>query len=150
MKHRGDEIMRTRSISVAAIAALGLPCLLSGSGISRAQTVQQSVLNIALKNGESLEVSDVAVVSSECRSLLTATPEVEIMDGPPGVAATIKQAMVVPRIYSCAKPVSGGKLVITANNIEDYSYTRMILRIKYKTRSGDRATSWHFNVTLFP
>jgi len=134
---------------VAALAALGLACVLGGS-VARAQTIHFFVTNIAMKNGESIEVGDIYFIAADCRSLLTGTPEVEVMDGPPGVAVAIKQAMVVPRGYGCAKPVSGGKLVITANDIEDYSHTRMVRRIKYKTRSGDRMRSQHVNVTLFP
>jgi hypothetical protein len=134
---------------VAALSTLGLACLVGGD-IARAQTIHFSVSNIALKNGETMEFGDIYLISRECRSLLTGTPEVEIMDGPPGVEVSIKQAMVVPRGYSCAKPVSGGKMVIAAKDIEDYSHSRMVLRIKYKTRDGDRLRSRHINVTLFP
>lgn len=134
---------------VPALAVLCLLCCLGGS-VAKAQTIQMSVRNVALKNGETMEFGDVYLISTECRSLLTATPEVEVMDGPPGVEVTIKQAMVVPRVYSCAKPVSGGKMTITAKDVEDYSYSRMVLRIKYKTRSGERQQSQHINLTLFP
>lgn len=82
--------------------------------------------------------------------MLTATPEVEVMDGPPGVAVSIKQAMVVPRYHGCGKPVTGGKMLFSASNIEDYSYTRMVLRVTYKTRSGNVQRSQHVNVALFP
>lgn len=133
---------------VTALIALGLACFL-GSG-AHAQTINFPVRDIALKNGESIEYSDVYLIAADCRSLLTATPEVEVMDGPPGVAVAIKQAMVVPRVFGCAKPVSGGKMMITANDIEEYSYTRMVVRIKYKTRSGERQFSRHINVALFP
>jgi hypothetical protein len=133
----------------AALAVWGLACFL-GLSVAFAQTIHFSVRNVALKSGETIEVGDVYLIASDCRSLLTGTPEVEVMDGPPGVAVAIKQAMVVPRYYGCAKPISGGKLVITANDIEDYSHTRMVLRIKYKTRNGDRLRSQHLNVTLFP
>jgi len=108
------------------------------------------VSEIALKGGESIEFGDVYFIAANCKSLLAGTPEVEIMDGPPGVAVAIKQAMVVPRFYGCGKPVSGGKMLISAKDIDDYSYSRMILRITYKTRSGNLQRSQHINVTLFP
>jgi|SRR5262245_12713110 hypothetical protein len=137
------------SKQVVALTVWALACFL-GTSVARAQTIHFSVKNVALKSGETIEVGDVYLISADCRSLLTGTPEVEVMDGPPGVAVAIKQAMVVPRGYGCAKAISGGKLMITANGIEDYSHTRMILRIKYKTREGDRLRSEHINVTLFP
>ena len=44
----------------------------------------------------------------------------------------------------------GGKLVITAKDIEEPSYTRMVLRIRYKTLNGDRQRSENINISLFP
>src|SRR5215475_12762301 len=113
---------------VPTLAVLCLACCLGGS-VATAQTIQMSVRNIALKNGETMEFGEFYLISTECRSLLTATPEVEVMDGPQGVEVTIKQAMVVPRFYGCAKPVTGGKMMITAKDVEDYSHSRMVLRI---------------------
>jgi len=141
--------MFLRSKLLVAFAAFGLASL--GSTISAgAQTIYFSVSNVALKNGERIQLGDVFFISRECRSLLTGTPEVEIMDGPPGVAVTIDKAMVVPRSFGCAKEIPGGKIMISANDVEDYSHTRMVVRIKYPTRSGDIMRSRHINVTLFP
>jgi hypothetical protein len=140
--------MQFRAGSILAICFSCL-ALLVGSA-AQSQTIFISVQDIALKNGENIEFGDVYFIGANCRSLLTSTPEVEVMDGPPGVAVTIKQAMVVPRFYGCGKPVSGGKMLIAARDIEDYSYTRMILRVTYKTRSGNLQRSQHINVALFP
>jgi len=141
--------MRLQSNPIAALASFALVCCLGGS-VASAQTIQMSVSNIALKNGETMEFGDVYLISTDCRSLLTGTPAVEIMDGPPGVSVAIKQAMVVPRGHSCAKPISGGKMVIMAKDIEEYSRSSMVLRVTYKTRDGERQRSQHINVTLFP
>src|SRR3954468_1060205 len=103
-----------------AVLALAAP--------ARAQ-VYLSTSNIALKNGETTEFSEVYFISAAtCKSMLKGTPKVEILDGPPGVSIEFKQAMVVPRYYNCAKPVSGGKLLISAQGIEDESRTPMTLR----------------------
>jgi hypothetical protein len=123
--------------------------LLAGGG-ALAQSIQFTVKEIALKNGESTELGDVFYINTSCKSMLKSTPEVEILDGPPGVTAAINAAKVVPRGYSCANTVSGGKLVITAKDVRDYSYTRMVLRIRYKTLDGDRERSENINITLFP
>ena len=72
------------------------------------------------------------------------------MDGPPGVTVAIKQAMVVPRSYGCAKAVAGGKMIIEAKDVDAYSRSSLVLRVTYKTRSGDRQRARHINVTLFP
>lgn len=112
--------------------------------------IHVSVEDVALRNGESTEFSDVFLVGADCRSLLTAVPEVEVMDGPPGVAVAVKEAMVVPHGHGCDKSVAGGRVVITARDIDVYSYSRMVLRITYKTPSGNLQRSQHINLALFP
>jgi hypothetical protein len=140
--------MQYRSDAVVAISVVCLALVLGSA--AQAQTIQISVQDIALKNGENIEFGDIYFIGANCSSLLTSTPEVEVMDGPPGVTVTVKQAMVVPRFYGCANRVLGGKMFIAARDIEDYSYTRMTLRITYKTRSGNLQLSQHINVALFP
>jgi hypothetical protein len=126
-----------------------LASMLCGAN-AQAQSIQFTVREIALKNGESTELGDVYWLNTNCKSLLKSTPEVEILDGPPGVTVAINPAKVVPRNYGCSNPVSGGKLVITAKDVQDYSYTRMVLRIRYKTLEGDREHSVSINIALFP
>src|SRR5262245_30173653 len=113
---------------------------------AKAQTIQFTAQNIALKSGESTEIAQVFFIGSSCQSLLKAPPEVEIMQGPPGVTATIRHEKVVPRGWACANPVPGGKLIISANDIEDYSRTRMVVRIRMKTSIGDRESSKDINI----
>ena len=132
----------------ALVLAL-LSTVLIGSS-AQAQTIQFTVRDIVLKNGESTELSDVWLINANCKSLLKETPEVEIVDGPPGVTATINAAKVVPRAYGCAKPIAGGKLVIAATDVHDHSYTRMVLRIRYKTLNGNRERAANINIALFP
>jgi len=140
--------MHVRSSPIFAAALLCLALLLGSA--AQAQTIHASVEDVALRNGESVEYGDVYLIGANCSSLLTSAPEVEVMDGPPGVAVAIKRAMVVPRGHSCGRSVLGGKLFISAHGIDDYSYSPMVLRITYKTRSGNVQRSQHINVTLFP
>ncbi|TMJ92609.1 MAG: hypothetical protein E6G77_25290 [Alphaproteobacteria bacterium] len=134
------------------VLVLALSCLadiFANSGAT-AQTIYFGVHDIALKNGESSELAQVYYIGTNCKSLLKAPPEVEILDGPPGVTAVINDAKVVPRGLGCASPVPGGKLVISAQGVEDYSRTRMVLRIKLKTSLGDRQYTHDVNISLFP
>lgn len=123
--------------------------LLFGSAV-QAQSIQFTVAEIALRNGETTELADIWYINTNCKSLLKSTPQVEILDGPPGVTAVINTANVVPRRFGCANPVAGGKLVIAAKDVTDYSYTRMTLRVRYKTSVGDRERSENINIALFP
>lgn len=141
--------MRLRSNSVIALASFVLACFV-GNGIAIAQTIQIPVRNIVLKNGESTEFGDLWHISRDCKSLMSGTPQVEIMEGPPGVTVEIRPAQVVPRELSCANPIAGGKLFIAARGVEEYSRSTMVLRVTYKTRNGDRQRAEHISVTLFP
>jgi hypothetical protein len=118
--------------------------------VSSVASAQTFVPTISLKSGESTELMNL-YWTVNCRSVLKRTPEVEIIDGPPQVSATIREAMVTPRTAGCAKPVSGGILVVTAaKEIEDPSSTRMTLRIKYAGKDGNRQSSLVYDVALFP
>jgi hypothetical protein len=138
--------MRIPSSIVLTTSLLCLAC--SGAGVL-AQTIIGSP-SVALKSGETTELTELYWVSSNCKSQLRGTPAVEVLDGPPGITVTVKDAMVVPRYQGCAKPVAGGKVMIAAKDIEDASYTRLTIRVTYKTRDGDRQRSAVYNLSLFP
>jgi hypothetical protein len=142
-----DQPMRIGIRAVLTILHLGVAGILGGSA-AHAQTIRGSA-TIALKSGESAEVGDLYFVTN-CRSILKGTPDVEILDGPPGISVAIKAAMVIPRAQRCSNQVPGGKLLITAGNIEDASYTPLTIRVTYRTRDGDRKFSQVYNLSLFP
>ncbi|MGA7326197.1 MAG: hypothetical protein WBX25_17360 [Rhodomicrobium sp.] len=125
-----------------------LVCVFVSTG-AEAQSWQFNSVHLAMKSGETVEVGDLYWVIN-CRSQLTSTPEVTIMDGPPGVTAAVEEAMVVPRFQQCSKPVKGGKLKLTAGTIDDQTNSLMTVRIRYKTRDGDRDRSMNFTIALFP
>jgi hypothetical protein len=142
--------MRIQSNACLVMGCIALASILSATSLS-AQGVMGLVTSatITLKSGESVEVDNLYWVVA-CRSLLTSPPEVEIIDGPSQVTASVKETMVVPRWQSCPKPVSGGTLVLTAKDIEDPSFSRLILRVTYKTRDGDRKRGEVINLQLIP
>jgi hypothetical protein len=107
------------------------------------------IASVALKSGESVEVLDL-FNAYNCRSIATATPTAEVLEGPPEIAVTVKEAMVVPRIQECNKQVKGGKLVLTAKDIDEYSTSKLTVRITFKSKDGETQRSYSFNVTLFP
>jgi hypothetical protein len=104
--------MRIGVGAVLTILHLGIVGI-AGSAAAHAQTITGSA-TIALKSGESAEVGDLYFVTN-CRSILKGTPDVEILDGPPGISVAIKAAMVTPRAQRCSNQVPGGKLVISAD-----------------------------------
>lgn len=135
-----------RPLFLLGVCLLTLP---TGSLPVRAQSWQNRSISLALKGGESAEVQDLYFVIN-CRSMLTSPPEATILSGPPGVSVEVKDADVLPRFQQCSKPVKGGKLILTAGQIDDESDTTMTIRIAYKTKDGPRQSSLSVNLALFP
>jgi hypothetical protein len=131
------------------LSFVGISCWLT-AGSAHAQFRKLiGASTVAIKSGETLDLGEIYWVS-HCRSLLKEIPTVEILEGPPQVSATIKEAMVLPRSQGCAKKVSGGMLTLSAKDVDDPSFTRLTLRILYKTRDGDRKFSQIVNLQLVP
>ena len=139
--------MRFQLKPILALASFVIACL---PGVANAQTIHIPVRDIVLKNGETTEFGNLWFISRDCKSLMSGTPQVEIVEGPPGVTVEVRPAQVVPRELSCANPIAGGKLFIAARGVEEYSRSTMVLRVTYKTRDGDRQRAQHISVTLFP
>jgi hypothetical protein len=134
-----------RLTSLLAVTLLGF-----GSQEALAQA-RSALPSVALKSGESAEVFPLYYVSpGTCRSLLKDPPVVEVMEGPSEVTASIKEDMVTPREQGCSQKVKGGKLVFAAKDIEEYSTSKLTVRITYHTKDGDFQRSHSFNVSLFP
>lgn len=104
---------------------------------------------IALKSGESLELGTVWYIAN-CKSIMVGIPQVEILEGPPEISLFIKEGMVVPRDRGCTAKVPGGTLIATAAQIKETKITRLIYRLKYKTKDGDRQTANAYYVGLVP
>jgi hypothetical protein len=139
--------MRAGASALTAGFCLAIALLAAGPR-AHAQTIDGAE-TIALKNGETIEIQELYWVAN-CKSILRSMPEVEILDGPHGVTAAVKEAMVLPRRQHCANKVTGGTLTLSAKDIEDQSYTNMTIRITYKTHDGDRKFSEVLNVSLIP
>jgi hypothetical protein len=142
-----EEIMPMRLNAFLVICLSGIAGVLSTTA-AQAQTITGSP-TIALKNGESIEIGSV-YYTINCKSLLVGTPEAEVFDGPPGVTATIKEGMVLPRGGNCANRVKGGTLSISAQDIEDPSYSALTVRVTFKTKDGIRKISQVYNLSLLP
>lgn len=139
--------MQRKLVAVLYIFSLAV-CF--GGGAAQAQYMKLAGAGtVALKSGETLDLGQLYWVTN-CRSMLTATPQVEILEGPPQVSVAVKEEMILPRRQGCAKKVSGGMLSITAKEIDDPSFTHLTLRVLYKTKDGQRKWSHVVNLQLIP
>lgn len=120
-----------------------------GSALFFSATGVQGQTRIALKNGESAELGLVYWVTN-CASIMVGNPEVEVLEGPPELTLEIKKGNVIPRAQNCAKPVPGGTLVATAKEVTERKDAKLLYRVKYKTKEGDRQRGGTYIVSLFP
>ena len=123
---------------------MGVPLLVNGA------SAQERPRSLALKNGESTELFTVYSVA-KCRSILVGEPDVEVLEGPPEVSVSYKEAMVVPRnAPNCTDKVKGGIVTATASNVNEQKVGKMTIRVKYTTKDGPRQSANVYNVSLFP
>lgn len=134
-----------RSIAAFSVVAV----LIAGTASAPAQSIVWNAETIALKSGETAAVGDVYWVAN-CKSVLRGTPKAEIVEGPPGLTVTVKEAMVAPRANGCPNKVAGGTLMMSAKDVEDPSVSALTIRITYPTKDGDRQRGHVFNLSLLP
>jgi hypothetical protein len=144
--------VRSRLCTVVGAPEIVLAAILasfvsSAATEARAQNPEQ--IGIALKSGESAELGQLYYVA-HCKSILIGTPEVEILEGPPELALTVKEEMVLPRGPNCPDKVRGAILTATAKDVKEPIHAKLTYRVKYKTKDGDRQRAGVYNVSLFP
>jgi hypothetical protein len=144
-----------RRVGVAGVAGciigattFGHACAQQPGAPSSMPTAPQ-VRTIALKSGETFELGPVYLVIN-CKSIVTDEPQVEIMEGPPELTLTIKPGKVVPRNQGCTNEISGGTMVVAAKDIPQKKSARLVYRVKFKTKDGDRQLAQVYSVELFP
>jgi len=137
--------MRPLLTAVLAVTQLAIAGLVIGSGAE----AQAGPRRLAAKNGDSIELHSLYWVVN-CRSIMIGLPEIEVLEGPPGVALSIKEGQVLPRPQGCAAKVPGGTLVLNAKGVTERAEAKLTYRIKYKTKDGERQTSRAYIVSVFP
>jgi hypothetical protein len=137
--------MRLAPTAILAMVELAI----AGITIGASAQAQVDVRRLGVKSGENIELGPVYFVAN-CRSIMIGLPEIEILEGPPEVTLSIKEAQVLPRRQGCAAPVAGGKLMLSAKTVTEPREAKLIFRVRYKTKDGDRQISNSYIVSLFP
>jgi hypothetical protein len=123
--------------------SLALAAECGGASAPRADT-------FALKSGETATLAEVWWIA-HCRSVLKGPMTVEILDGPPEIAATIVEKQVIPHNSDCANPVKGGLLQLTAaKDVTTKIHAEVVVRVKYPTEDGDRQKSFDIDAIVVP
>ena len=142
---RARNAMKMRFMAIVAASVL----VGSGLGSHGTANAQDALRRIAVKNGESVDLGTVYYVSN-CRSIMTGLPDIEVLEGPSNVTISIREEPVLPRRQDCAAKVAGGTVVLTAKDVTEPAEAKLTYRVNYKTKDGPRQTSHAFVVSLFP
>jgi hypothetical protein len=146
-------ISTSAGLTLAALACTAHNAALAQAAPNQPPTqgspVPPDLRRIALKSGENVELGTVYYVMN-CRSVMVGKPEIEILEGPPEVKLTIREGDVVPRARGCSGKVPGGTLIATALEVKEAKIARLIYRVKYKTKDGDRQVANAYYVDLLP
>jgi hypothetical protein len=125
----------------SVLPAVGFALLLS-TGLASADDK-----TIAAKSGETVDVRPV-YGALHCRSILVATPEIEVLQAPPELKLSIREDMVTPQ--NCQTKVKGGFVVATVGEVKQATEGKLTFRVKYKTKEGTRQSGYVYNVSLLP
>jgi hypothetical protein len=132
-------------VKFVALSTIGLAAAMAFTSLPA-----RSADVIALTSGETAEIGNL-FWAVNCRSLLKGPMTVEVLEGPSGVTASIREQQIVPHIQNCAKPVAGGVLLLTApKEIKERTQAKLILRVKYPTVDGERQKGHDIDLTLIP
>ena len=129
--------------SSVAIACLGLTIF---AAVPEAHA-QSAPRRIALKSGESAELRNFYAVQ-HCRSILVGTPVLDVLEGPEEVTVALKAGTKIPA--KCTMPAPGGTVIATAKDVKAPKEAKLTIRLKFKTKIGERQTSNSYIVSLFP
>jgi len=135
--------MRIHLNTSFVIACVGLVV----SAVVWGAQAQHAPRRIALKSGESTELRNFYAVQN-CRSILIGTPVLDVLEGPKELSVTFKQGAKLP--IKCTKPVPGGSVIAAAKEIKTPKEAKLTIRLKFKTKIGERQTSNSYIVSLFP
>ncbi len=104
---------------------------------------------ISLKAGESADLAGVYWIA-DCRSMLKGFAGVDVLDGPPGLALSIREQEVVARRQNCPNKVPGGVVVVTAREVPAKAAGLLKYRVRYETSDGPRQSTHSARIELYP
>jgi hypothetical protein len=130
------------------VEAIAAGCAMLAACVS-VQAQQNQTQRIAAKSGETIELFNV-FAQVNCHSILLATPEVEVLEGPAELTLTVKEQMVpVPR-FDCPNKLKGGTVLAVIGKIDHPIEGKLTFRVKFKTKAVNNQQAYTYNYSLFP
>lgn len=105
--------------------------------------------DVALKPGEKGDLFAVYWVAN-CKSILKRFAGADVLAGPPGVVAVLREEPVSARRQGCTEKVSGATLVLGAEADAPAYEGTVRVRVRYVTEDGDKQSVHPVKVLILP
>jgi hypothetical protein len=127
--------------------SLGTGLLMSLSAVGTSALAQDGTLKA--KSGEVIDLRPV-FRQVNCRGTLLATPEVEVLQGPPELILSVRDEMVEVPEANCPRKIKGAMVVVTVGQVSQPIEGRLVFRVKYKGKYRNTQTGHAYDFSLSP
>jgi hypothetical protein len=127
--------------------AMNLRCLYLGLAILATTTAYAQTRNIILKNDESITLRNFHVAQS-CRSIVIGDPTLDVLETPEEVTVALNKH--AKRIRGCFRSLPGWTVVAMVKGVKEKKNAKLVVRIKFKTKTGEHQLANTYNVSLYP
>jgi hypothetical protein len=131
----------------------GIALLAATPVLAQQQQQIPAPILFSIKEGETLLLRNLGLVTTDCRSMLQHFDGIDILVGPPEVTLKFEPAKVNVSTLAgkvCETPVSGGNLMISANGVTDQREADLIFRLRYTSQNAPQTATPRYHLLMFP
>jgi hypothetical protein len=134
--------MKRYLILIGALCSIG----------TMAMAQDAAVTLFSIKDGETLLLRNVTIVSPNCESLFEAFEDIDVIEGSPELTLKFEPGLVTTNTTRgpCPKPVAGGQVFITAKEVIERKEVPLTFRVRYNTKNGPWQQTVKFRILMFP
>jgi hypothetical protein len=137
-----------------AISSLAIALAIATSASAQQQEKITAPTIFSMRAGETVLLTTFVWITRECVSTFTGFDGIDILDGPPEITLKFEPGKVVSAIAQggkVCKPVDGGHIMITANDISEHREEDLTFRVRFRNKQTNSATwTGRYHLLLFP
>jgi hypothetical protein len=119
-----------------------------GLAILATTTAHAQTRNIILKNDERITLRRFQPVQG-CKSIVIGDPTLDVLETPEEV--TVALSKQTKRIRGCLfRSLPGWTVVAMAKGVKEKKNAKLVVRIKFKTKTSEQQLANTYNVSLYP
>jgi hypothetical protein len=137
--------------SITSWAMAVVIALFASAGVGRAQDAPTIPL-FSIKSGETLLLRTVTSITANCEPLFVSFDSIDVIEGPPELSFKFEPGNVKTYTTShvCPDAVPGGKVMVTANGVDERKEAMLVFRVRYQTKNGPWQQTGRYRIFMFP